>query len=148
MTPDLAARLSPEQKEDFCKRKITVGGVFRFHTRQTTPPKIKRLVIAGIRKDINSVGFVFFNSNQAPNPKLASLQLSFSFDKRPFLDRSCYLDCAFLKEWGFDHLLGKCIANPQIFLGQLSQEDSNLMLNALKKANTVSTRVKNRYGLN
>ena len=138
-------------RESFCNQNIKLGAVFRLYTSLTTPAKVKRFVIIGIKKEINSIGLLFINShlsnNILKNKYLQRFHHPLEEKGRDFLDQNSYLDCSQLYENNYDILLNKCIADINIYLGAFNNTDLAIAQNHVKSAKTIKRRLKRRYGL-
>ena len=151
MTSLLGNSFSLKHRESFCKQRLKAGGVFRLYTSSTTPAKVKRFVVIGSKKKINSVGLLFINSditkNAFKNRNLKRLHLLLESKKRIYLDHDSYLDCSRLNERSYEELLNKCIADINIYLGSFSNTDIAEAQKLVESAKTISPILKRRYGL-
>jgi hypothetical protein len=151
MSPSFGSLFPDAVREDFSKRKIQPGSVFRIHVNTTTPPKIKRIVILAISSDNICVGYLFINSDINPNlfqtPSLQNLHLYLQADCREFLDHDSYLDCSEIKDLSLDELKNIISNNPSRHIGELNETDLKTATSIVKLAPTISKRQKEKYGL-
>lgn len=150
MSPIIANSSPKEDRISFCNQYLKPGAVLRFHIPLSRPPKTKRVVVAAIDENINSVGLLFINSDINPNvfltAKLRKLHLFLTAAERNYLDSDSYLDCSDLHEWQFARLKTKFIAKPQIYLGRLSETDMTKVRQTIITAKTITKKLKKRYG--
>ena len=143
MKPFLGDNFPKEYRISFCNQHLKPGAVFRLFVPHTTPKKIKRFVVIGINEAVFSIGLLFINSETNPNYK--NLNLFLTEDKRAYLDKDSYLDCSWLYEWDLTILKRKFIANPRIYLGQLSEIEMAKATQLIITAKTIKRKLKQRY---
>jgi hypothetical protein len=151
MTPRLGNSFPQDSKQFFCKQNLKLGAVFRLRVPHTRPPKTKRFIVIGINAAINSVGFLFVNSEINPNifrsSKLKRLHKLLTKKERSYLDSDSYVDCSFIQEWSLNILKNKFLADMNIYLGQVSDKDMLEIKRLVKSAKTIKKSLKKRYGL-
>jgi hypothetical protein len=137
--------------ETLFDQNLKEGAVFRLHVPHTSPPKIKIFVVIGIIRSINSLAFLFINSEINPNviksQHLQGLQFPMAASGRAYIESDSYLDCSRLYEWSIESLKGNYISNTGIYLGQLSDVDLAKVKQLATSARTIERRLKRRYEL-
>lgn len=130
---------------------IKVGTVLRLHVKNTIPPKYKRFIIVGFTQDKLSLATVYINSDININinwsQEQQALQLLFTSEGRPYLDRNSYIDCSKLMFRDTEEIYSAVHNNPDAIIGKLSEEDLKYVMNTLKYASTIKGKYKKRYGL-
>ena len=130
---------------------IKVGTVLRLHVKDTTPPKYKRFIIVGFSQDKLSLATVYINSEINTNinwsQEQQTLQLLFSSEGRPYLERDSYIDCSKLMFRDTEEIYSAVDENPNVVIGELSLEDLKYVMDTLKYAPTIKGKYKKRYGL-
>lgn len=151
MTPTLGDKFPQSFKDNFARDHIKSGSVLKLHLPHTRPAKMKRFLIIGVDERINSVGFLFINTEINPNvfpfPYLRDLHIRLNAESREYLETDSYIDCSDIAEWGYDILLRKFRSDLSIYLGQASSDDMKKIKNITRRAKTISSSLKRRYRL-
>ena len=138
-------------KENFANEYIKVGCVIKTHVRDISNPKEKRFIIIGISQEKALAATIFINSeinpNKFPTTELKNLHLFFNSSGREYLIHDSYVDCSSLYERPIETLKKILISDINSYLGEVNDEDINLIKNTIKKSKTVSTALKKKYGL-
>lgn len=138
-------------KQDFSNRAIRSGSVFKIHTTNTTPPKIKRIVVLAISGDKACIGYLFVNSkinpNVFPTARLRSLHFLLKSSACEYLDHDSYLDCSNIQDISMDDLTKIMLKDPSHHIGQLSESDLENAKSIVRNAPTVSEKQKEKYNL-
>jgi hypothetical protein len=131
--------------------KIKVGSVLKYFVEDTTPPKYKRMIIIGISGEEISVATVYLNSelntNVFKNKRMQALQIPIEQEGREYLEHDSYVDCSFLHLKQIDKLDEEFKNNRLESLGEVSEDDLNLIKGTLISASTISIKQKKDYGL-
>ena len=148
MTPRLGDHFPSKVREDFYNRHLVSGGVLRFHTDVTVPPKIKLFVIWGIEESLDRIGLSFINSEikSIRNPNLKALQYPLLAKNNCFLSYDSFLDCSKIYEESLKKVRMLLMKDSKVFLAKISSAD---LLNAkgiISNALTVEDILKKRYG--
>ena len=140
-----------EWKEKLANENLKIGAVIRITVPDTTPPKIKRLVIVGIGDSKEKLISIFINSDINPSilntPELQQLQHKLEKEKCPFLDHASYADCSKVKERDYSEIHKLLKGDTSTHLGQLNNEDLKAIKALLKSAKTIPVRTKKAYSL-
>ncbi len=151
MNPKLSESFSNNYIQDYVEKNLKIGAVLRFNVFDTTPPKIKRMVIIGISSNRLSVAVLYFNSeinpNLFPTQELKQLHLKFKKQNRNYLDKNCFLDCSQLFEKTFEAIKNLLLDNPDYIPGELSTKDIHILKSTVKTARTIPVKLKKRYNL-
>ncbi len=86
MSPTLGDNFPKAYREEYCERHFKPWAIFRLFSEETTPPKIKRLVIAGINEKTGQVAILFINTGSLQNPLLRNEQILLKLEGRTYLD--------------------------------------------------------------
>lgn len=130
---------------------IEIGSVYEIRMDRSngiTPKngyndRIKYFVVLGFDNDGNVYGGVIFNSriNQNLPYEIKILHMPIKQNKYSFLRYNCFIDCSNIKTARLDSLLA---GN---YLGDIDDEDFNLIVETLKDSPVVSKAVLSRFGL-
>lgn len=138
-------------KEDFRKRNIIAGSVFKIYATNTNPPKYKIIVLVAVNDEVALVGYIFVNSDPSwhcvDTDELRNLQLFLSHDTRNYLDHDSYLDCSDLMSLPLSDLDNAFAADGSILLGSLSADDLEKVIKKVTGAKTISKKQKKLFGL-
>jgi len=145
------ARIAPELIEDFLQRNFKKGAVIRTSVTFTNPPKIKILAVLGIHKKSDRVLIAVFNSNLnlrvLNSDNMRECQMEIKASKADYISHDSYLDCALPKEYQLSIIKKKLRTKPSELIGQMSARDLKQALNSLRNADTISPKIKKKYGL-
>lgn len=136
----------------FFEQNLKRGAVFKIASTQTTPPKLKRIVILGIHQGLAVVGYLFINSeineNVFPTPYLKSLHLPLTATAdRQYVEHDSFLDCSHIYEQNLHDLKDKIMTTMDSYLGQIAASDLSQILHLVATARTISPKLKKRYGI-
>jgi len=138
-------------KSDFASDKLKAGVVLRFFVTDTTPPKIKRIIIIAIEHSRILAATVFINSEINPaifsSEELRKLQYKLEYAKCDFLDHDSYVDCSEIKERTADSLMKLLKSSPSVHLGELCTEEFKAIKELIKGARTIPVRIKKKFSL-
>lgn len=151
----MVARLGnffPQQyRSAYCDGAIRPGAVFRVFVNTTRPPKHKILVVVGLSGDRALVGCLFINSNLNLNinhsNELRNLHMYLESNGREYLEHDSFLDCSQLYEMVFSELHQALESNTEVLRGELSEEDLARAKQIAGAAQTITPKLKKRYGL-
>lgn len=143
--------LPEEWRDKLADENLKVGAVIRVTVPDTTPPKIKILIIAGIDGEKVALATVFVNSEVNPNvintEELQKLQMPLATINCPYLDHDSYADCSALKSRSLAEIHNLIRNNPACHLGHLTEPDLTKLLLLLKSAKTIPVRLKKQFRL-
>lgn len=147
----LGDALPAEWRENLAKENIKSGAVIRIAVPDTTPPKIKFLLIVGLEDGKALLATVFINTEINPNvfntPELQKLQLELTKLKCPYLGHDSYADCSKIRERNYIDILELIKKTPSSHLGQLNEDDFQKVKSLIKTSKTISIRLKKKYNL-
>ena len=130
---------------------LRIGSVLRMHVLDTTPPKIKRLIVVGMDPESIMLVTVFINSEINPSiissTKLQELQYPLESQSLPFLDHNSYADCSKVREREYAAMLEALTQDPSIHLEHLPEDHLRAIRKTISKSKTISLRIKKKYGL-
>ena len=135
-------------KRQFAKRSLEIGIVLKLLVQDTTPPKIKRLIIVGRTEDHLTIASVYINSpkdKKWPEGR-KSQQLLFKAENRDYLDKDSFIDCSDLKIKDNNELFGIVKNRPSAVIGKVSDEDFELIKNTIINSRTIKGKHKKKYG--
>jgi hypothetical protein len=140
-----------DYREKLALENLKKGAVIRVEVLDTVPPKIKRLIIVGIDESKTPIATIFINSEINPyvlaTQELQKLQHRLESSRCPFLDHDSFADCSKIKERMYSEIFELIKDQPSAHMGELSQEDWDLIKNLLKSSRTIPIRIKKKYGL-
>jgi hypothetical protein len=138
-------------KESLANENLKPGAVIRIAVPDTTPPKIKFLLVVSIDGDKISIASLFINTDINPNvfntPVLQSLQYLVKQDKNHFMDHNSYADCSKITPRNYSDIFGLVKKEPSCHLGQINDEDFKNIRSLLKATKTIPVRLKKQFGL-
>ena len=138
-------------RNEFAQKNICIGSVIRVPVQDTTPPKIKRLIIVGIEEDNVLLATAFINSeiniNILNTPELTSLQYGLQTLNCDFIDRDSFVDCSIIKERKIQKLKEYISNNPNAVMGELEEKDLERIKGLLISATTIPIHLKKKYCL-
>jgi hypothetical protein len=140
-----------EFQHEHTERTLKIGMVLKLFVNDTTPPKEKRFIIVGFSEDKFSLASLYINSEINKNinwsQEQQALQLELTAETRGFLDWDSYVDCSKLILRETRELQTVFTSRPEVFIGQLSDQDFELIITTLKHASTINGKYKKRYGI-
>lgn len=140
-----------EWRENLAAENLKVGAVIRIAVPDTTPPKIKIMIIAGMDGDRVAVATVFINSEINPGvintAELQKLQMLLTVANCPFLNHDSYADCSALKARSLTDIRDLIKKNPSFHLGHLTESDLKKLLALIKSSRTIPIRLKKQFRL-
>ena len=140
-----------EFQHEHTERTLKIGMVLKLFVNDTTPPKEKRFIIVGFSEDKFSLASLYINSDINKNinwsQEQQALQLELTAETRGFLDWDSYVDCSKLILRETRELQIVFTSRPEVFIGQLSDQDFELIITTLKHASTINGKYKKRYGI-
>jgi hypothetical protein len=140
-----------EFQHEHTERTLKIGMVLKLFVNDTTPPKEKRFIIVGFSEDKFSLASLYINSDINKNinwsQEQQALQLELTAETRGFLDWNSYVDCSKLILRETRELQIVFTSRPEVFIGQLSDQDFELIITTLKHASTINGKYKKRYGI-
>ena len=146
MPPTIGHLFPDEERKAFAKRSVQSGTVLRFHRSDTSPPKIKRLIVLGVVKDGDSqhqiVGYVYINSN--PNPRANDMFLR--AEGRTYLEHDSYVGLIDIYEDSFDTFVSSITREPACVIGKLSSSDMAYLSKAIQDSRTIPKKMKIKFG--
>lgn len=141
----------PEWRENLANENLKVGAVIKLKVPDTTPPKIKRLVVVGIDNTKVLLATIFINTeiniNVLNTPELQNLQYELTKTNCPYLDYNSFADCSKIRERNYSDILDFIKKNPGSHLGQLLDEDLSKVKALIKSARTIPVRLKKQFNL-
>lgn len=148
MSPTLGDNFPKEYREEYCERHFKPWAVFRLFSEETTPPKIKRFVVAGINEETGQVAILFINTDPLQNLHLKKEQMFLKSEGRPYLDHDSYLDCSKI----YEHSIGKIKEifqnDTSVYLNMMSKGDILKAKAVIRKSRIISLKTKEKYDLN
>jgi hypothetical protein len=147
MTPRLGDHFPIKVREDFYNRCLVRGGVLRFHTDITVPPKIKLFVVWGIKESLDRIGLSFINTEikSIRNPHLKALQYPLLVKNNNFLKNDSFLDCSKIYELSLKTVRNLLKKKCEVFLGRISTMDLSTAEEIISNALTIEDILKERY---
>lgn len=142
--------LFPEKmREGFALRNLKPGAVIRMFVPDTTPPKIKLIIIVAIEDEHILAATLFINSEVNPDvissPELQALQHKLFADKYDFLKHDSFIDCSALRERSINSLEQLMSTATDSFLGTLDETDFPAVKKLLISAKSIPVRLKKKY---
>ena len=138
-------------RDDFAVNSFKPGVVLRFFVTDTTPPKVKRLIIIAVENNEITAATLFINSEINPeiinSEELRKLQYKILAADCNFLDHDSYIDCSSLKERTSESILKLLRQSSKTHLGELNPNDFAQVKKLVKEAKTIPLRVKKKFGL-
>jgi hypothetical protein len=140
-----------EIQEDYKNRILKVGTVLKLYVSDTNPPKEKRFIVVGFTSDNLSLASIYINSEINTNINWSnvqqSLQLEFSEEDRDYLEWTSYFDCSKLIQRNRQEIQNAINKKPEVVIGEVKENDLDLILRTLSNAPTISSKFKTRFGL-
>lgn len=140
-----------EFQHEHTERTLKIGMVLKLFVNDTIPPKEKRFIIVGFSEDKFSLASLFINSEINKNinwsQEQQALQLELTSETRGFLDWDSYVDCSKLILRETRELQTVYASRPEVCIGQLSDQDFEIIITTLKHASTINGKYKKRYGI-
>lgn len=147
----LSDHFPKEFQHEHTERTLKIGMVLKLFVNDTTPPKEKRFIIVGFSEDKFSLASVYINSDINKNinwsQEQQALQLELTSETRGFLDWDSYVDCSKLILRETRELQTVYASRPEVCIGQLSDQDFEIIITTLKHASTINGKYKKRYGI-
>lgn len=144
--------LPEEIKENLSELRVKNGAVLRFDTSfpdGTTKPK--RQIIVGFDKENVVLASVFINTeinpNVFPTEELKDLHLELTSNGRDYLDHTSFVDCSSLSKYNVDDIKKILKSTPSIYIGEVSNDDFDVILDKIGNANTITKKDKKTFGL-
>ncbi len=138
-------------REDFRKRNIVAGSVFKIFATNTDPPKYKIIVLVAVNEEVALVGYLFVNTDPSwhciDTDELRNLQLFLTHDTRDYLEHDSYLDCSSLMSHSLSDLDNAFATDGSALLGNLSESDLEIVIEKVTGAKTISNKQKKLFGL-
>lgn len=142
--------LPEETKEQLSESNLKVGAVLKYHVDFTVPPKEKRLIVVGLDSEKVLFAAVLINSDinpkVFPTPEMKNLHLEFDSTDREYLDHTSYVDCSKLFEQDVETVKKLMTNSPITHLGSLSEQDLKDVRDKIKGAQTITPKMKKKYG--
>ena len=140
-----------DKRNEFAESKLKIGSVIKADVKDTTPPKTKRFIIVGIDNANILLATVYINSEINPNifntRYLKDLQYNLEKKDREYLDHDSYVDCSNLKIKKVDEIIRILKNSPLAYLGELNDEDLNMVKEKIKNSRTISIKEKKDFNL-
>jgi hypothetical protein len=135
-------------KDGFAQQNLTIGTVLKFFVKDTTPAKVKRLIIVGFSKDRTSLATIYINSPSANiYPSARRNQLLFlEALNRDYLDWDSFVDCSNLKIKNYNEVFLIVKNRQEAVLGKISEQDLSAIRTLIIKSSTISPKNKKEYG--
>lgn len=125
-------------RENFANENLKVGAVIKVAVPDTTPPKIKILIVVGIESGKALLATVFVNTDINPNvlntPELQKLQFALKLDNCPYLSYDSFADCSKMRERNYQDIFNLIKESPSRHLGRLNDDDLKRILALIKSA--------------
>jgi hypothetical protein len=138
-------------RAELAKANLVPGAVIRIPVNDTTPPKIKYLVVISVDPDKFYFSTIFVNTEVNPNVfntvELQNLQHYIEVKNCPFVETNCYADCSKIKERSHAEVTAYITKYPDAHLGQLPEDDFNKIRALLTNASTIPPFFRKKYGL-
>jgi hypothetical protein len=137
-------------QNDYTERALKIGMVLKLFVNDTKPPKEKRFIVVGFSEDKFSLASIYINSEMNKNinwsQEQQALQLELTSETREFLDWDSYVDCSKLIVRETGEIQTALASRPEVCIGQLSNQDLELIITTLRHASTINGKFKKRYG--
>jgi len=147
MSPTLGDNFPKEYREEYCERHFKSWAVFRLFSKETTPPKIKRFVVAGINEETGQVAILFINTNPLQNPNLKKEQMLLKSKDRPYLGHDSYLDCSKIYERTISEIKEIFLNDTSAYLDTMSERDISEAKAIIRMSRIISLKTKEKYNL-
>lgn len=147
MSPTLGDNFPKEYREEYCERHFKPWAVFRLFSEETTPPKIKRFVVAGINEETGQVAILFINTDPLRNPCLRKEQMLLKLKGRPYLDHDSYLDCSKIYERSIGKIKEIFLKDTSAYLNMMSEMDISEAKAVIRMSRIISLKTKEKYDL-
>lgn len=138
-------------KEGFSDRSLKAGSILRLHVKDTTPPKIKIFIIIGEDEDSISLACLYINSdiNYRMNfsQELIALQMPLKSKDFDWLHHDSFLDCSKIHPQKKSEIRKILQNRPDAYIGDLDEENFNIILETVKSSTTIKGKVKKKFGL-
>lgn len=145
MSPTLGDNFPKEYREEYCERHFIPWAVFRLFSEETTPPKIKRFVVAGINEETGQVAILFINTDHLQNQRLRKEQMFLKSEGRPYLDHDSYLDCSKIYERSIGKIKEMFQNDTSVYLDTMSERDISEAKAVIRKSRIISLKTKEKY---
>ena len=147
MSPTLGDNFPKEYREEYCERYFKPWAVFRLFSEETTPPKIKRFVLAGINEETGQVAILFINTDPLRNQCLRKEQMFLESKGRPYLDHDSYLDCSKIYERSIEKIKEVFKNDTSAYLNMMSEGDIMAAKAVISKSRIIPLKTKEKYEL-
>ena len=127
------------------------GQVLKLRVEDTTPPKIKYLVIVGCTQDEITIATVFINSNVniyiAYNAVLQAAHLPILAAEHSFLRYDSHVDCTQIAKRPYAAIEQHVNAQPSTIVGRVTPTLLDEILTALRHSTLIKGKDKKKLGL-
>lgn len=138
-------------KEDFAKRNLDVGSIFRLFMENTSPKKEKFIVLIAENEFYKLFAYLFVNTRINPHflnsEELRKLHYPINPSRYDFLRHTSYIDCSQLYEYDKNKLCRLFKNDIEIRKGKIANYDLNKIISITKNAPTVIRKFKKKYNL-
>ena len=90
-----------EHKMASAERTLRIGAVLRLPVTDTTPPKLKRMIVIGFNDIRSEMACIYINSEintrALPTTWMQQMQLSLQHSGRAYLEHNSFADCLKLR---------------------------------------------------
>lgn len=144
----LAQYFSDQIKEDFAKRNINLGKTLLLKIEDFNINYKKYFIIAG-KNDTTIAGVIInteINKNFAWNETLQKLHIKIKQEEHQFLKYDSYIDCSKLQKKEINSIFQSIIKNPNIVVGNVTDDLLKQIKETIKNAPTISKKEKINFG--
>lgn len=145
MNPSLGDEFPNELREKSAKRNIKQGVVLRCEVGwfRDKSNRIKRFVIIGVSEESEEVGCLCINSNINEDcipERLRKYHHKLEEQGREYLDHNSYINCSEIYTKNYNELKNKLAAEPEVKIGEMSEEDKIDIISIVRNAITITKR--------
>jgi hypothetical protein len=135
----------PKVREELAHQNLKIGAILRFFNNETTPPKIKIVIVVGFDGEKVLLAYVFINTKMPPNQYL-NLHLHLPAQDKDYLEHDSYVDCRKIYTNDINEIKEKMIADSDIHRGNLDTADLQAVVEKIKASRTISLDDKEKFG--
>lgn len=139
---------SEETKKQFAERSIDLGKTLLVEIPNFNLPYKKYWIIVATNEKYMA-GVIInteINTNVVWNSDLKKLHLLIKQQEHSFLSYDSYIDCSALQKFPFEDIRQAIIRNPQIVVGNVTEEVLRSIHITITTAKTISVKDKKQFG--
>lgn len=139
---------SDQTKKEFAKRSIDLGKALLVEIPNFNLSYKKYWIVIAINQDLVA-GVIInteINTNVAWNEELKKLHLLIKQEEHSFLSYDSYIDCSKMQKIKFQEICQAIVKNPQIVVGNITEELLRSIHITITHAKTISIKDKKEFG--